>query len=287
MSLLVRTADTIYAFRFLRLLTTPWKNMTAYRLGIIDADGKAIKKSKDLTTDEERSAYNLFHRLVFNIKRLLNKLPLGKTTIASYVAAFYLLKEETGMSDSQIRHVLKETHNIDLKEVLTEETAMPITVANSYMLTVGTVSTRGILIPAGEHIFVTQRLGKMFGVYIYRGRHTKSDSVVIVPACCLNDILKEEVATNSITNAGVDMAPTAGKLETDMVLKRKELEITTEEFSKIGKGKLTMKICKDCLSPENYQTVTDVVQADGTIVLRDNGSGLSKVIRTTKVFGTK
>ena len=284
MSLLVRTADTIYAFRFLRLLTTPWKNMTAYRLGIIDANGKAIKKSKDLTTDEERSAYNLFHRLVFNIKRLLNKLPLGKTTIASYVAAFYLLKEETGMSDSQIRHVLKETHNIDLKEVLTEGTSTPIVVANSYMLTVGTVSTRGILIPAGEHIFVTQRLGKMFGIYIYRGRHTKSDSVVIVPATCLNDILTEEVAANSITNAGVDMAPNAGKPETDKVLKRKELEITTEEFEKIGKGKLTMKACKCCLSPENYQAVTDAVQADGTIVLRDNGSGLSKVIRTARVF---
>ena len=286
MSLLVRTADTIYAFRFLRLLTTPWKKMTAYRLGIIDENGKALKKAKNLETDEERSAYNLFHRLVFNVKRLLNKLPLGKTTLASYVAALWLLKEETGMSDNHISQVIKETHKIDLMLVLSEGVAKPIVVGNSYRLTMGTVSTKGLLVPAGENVLLTQRLGKMFGIYIYRGRHTKSDSVVIIPATCLHEILTEEVAANSIANAGVDMAPTAGKLNTDVVLKRKELEVTKEEFEKLGKGKLTMAKCKECLCPEAYQAVCDAVQADGTIVLRDNGSGLSKVIRTAKVFGT-
>ena len=79
MGLFTRAADTFYAFRFLRLLTTPWTKMGAYKLGLIDAQGVVLRKPE---SSEERSKYNVFHKLVFNVKRLLNKLPFGKTTIA-------------------------------------------------------------------------------------------------------------------------------------------------------------------------------------------------------------
>ena len=77
--LISRTADLFYAFRFLKLLTTSWNKMSAFELGIIDDSGKVIKKPK---TNEEKSAYTIFHRLVFNIKRLMSKLPFGKTKLA-------------------------------------------------------------------------------------------------------------------------------------------------------------------------------------------------------------
>ena len=39
-------ADTIYTYRFLKLLVTPFRKTEAYNLGIIDETGKRIKDKK-------------------------------------------------------------------------------------------------------------------------------------------------------------------------------------------------------------------------------------------------
>ena len=49
----------------------------------------------------EKSSLTLLHRLVFNLKRLIEKVPLGKTQFASYVVALALLKEHCELSDEQ------------------------------------------------------------------------------------------------------------------------------------------------------------------------------------------
>lgn len=85
--------DAFITFRFLKLLTTPFNKTEAYKLGIIDERGKVLKKYKTLERQEERKAYTILHRLVFNIKKLLEKLPGGRSRIASYAAALFLIKE--------------------------------------------------------------------------------------------------------------------------------------------------------------------------------------------------
>ena len=100
-----RTADLFYAFRFLKLLVTPWNKMEAFELELIDDNGKVIKKP---ATNEEKSAYTVFHRLVFNIKRLMSKLPFGKTKLASYATALFLIKEHTGIPESKLRSIMEE-----------------------------------------------------------------------------------------------------------------------------------------------------------------------------------
>lgn len=120
MGLISRTGDLFYAFRFLRTLTTAWDKMPAYELGIIDENGKVLRKARELTTPEEKSAYTVFHRLVFNIKRLLNKLPFGKSKLASYAAALFLIKENTGLTEEEIRKVMSEV--LDDMEELEEAT---------------------------------------------------------------------------------------------------------------------------------------------------------------------
>ena len=120
MSILSRAADLGYAFRFLKLLTTPWNKLKAYELGIVDEKGKNLKKAKELKTKEEKSAYTIFHRLVFNIKRLLNKIPGGKSTLASYAAALYLIKEHTGMSEDKIEEIITKVLDDNLETDLTE-----------------------------------------------------------------------------------------------------------------------------------------------------------------------
>jgi hypothetical protein len=87
--------DTIYTYRFLKLLVTPFNKTKAYEFGIVDENGK--RTDKDITTSSERDAFNLFHRLAFNMKRLLGAFPGGKSRIASYVAALALLRESYGV----------------------------------------------------------------------------------------------------------------------------------------------------------------------------------------------
>jgi hypothetical protein len=122
MGLISRTADLYYTYRFLKLLVTKWEDTDAFKLGIIDKDGNILKRASQLNTGEEKSAYTTFHRLVFNIKRLLQKLPAGRTRIASYLAALYLIKEHTGMSDDGIREVMENIDGVQVSTVITENT---------------------------------------------------------------------------------------------------------------------------------------------------------------------
>ena len=85
--------DAFITFRFLKLLVTPFDKTEAFKFGIIDKNGKVLRKYKTLERIDERKAYTILHRLVFNIKRLLEKLPGGKSRLASYAAALFLIKE--------------------------------------------------------------------------------------------------------------------------------------------------------------------------------------------------
>ena len=111
---LLRAGDFFYSLRFLRLLTTPWNKTNAYKEGIIDDKGKLIKKPQ---TSKEKSVYNTFHKLVYNLKRLLNKVPFGKSTIASYAAALFLIKENSNMSDIALSKLLAQATDIDIKKI--------------------------------------------------------------------------------------------------------------------------------------------------------------------------
>lgn len=117
MGIISRAADTYYTYRFLKTLVTPWNKMKAFELGLVDENGKRLRSPE---TPEEKSEYTLFHRLVFNLKRILNKLPFGKSRLASYAAALFLLKENTGMSDEQIKRALDEA-GYDFDTFLPEE----------------------------------------------------------------------------------------------------------------------------------------------------------------------
>lgn len=105
MSLASRAGDLFYTFRFIKMLTTPFEETEAFKLGIIDKEGKRIK-SKNVSSSEEKSAYTTFHKLCFNLKKLLGKVPGGSSRLASYAAALFLLREKTQISDSSIEKIL-------------------------------------------------------------------------------------------------------------------------------------------------------------------------------------
>ena len=114
--------ELFITYKFIRLLVTPWKKTEAFDEGVIDANGKLLVKVTN-QTNVQKKTYTLFHRLVFNIKRILEKIPFGKSRIASYAAALFLLKEETGMEEEDILKVLEDLGydtSLDLNEEVKE-----------------------------------------------------------------------------------------------------------------------------------------------------------------------
>lgn len=86
--------DNYYALRFVWLLTRRWEDTDAFKLGLIDGQGNVI--SSGPRTAQQKAALTKFHVLVFNLKKLLEKIPLGKTTVARYATALRLFKEHLG-----------------------------------------------------------------------------------------------------------------------------------------------------------------------------------------------
>lgn len=124
MSIIKRAGDLVYTFRFLRLLTTPFEETEAYKRGIINADGKRDRNfNMDSMENREsyKNYYTPFHRLVFNIKRLMGVAPGGSSRLASYAAALYLIKEQYGVSEKQILEGLKQI-GVNPEDLLAENT---------------------------------------------------------------------------------------------------------------------------------------------------------------------
>ena len=89
-----RAIDLLITYRVIKMLVTPWKQHDAYKLGIIDDNGKVLRKAKTLKSAKEKDSYTILHRFVFNLKRLLGLLPGGKSKFASYATALALLLKE-------------------------------------------------------------------------------------------------------------------------------------------------------------------------------------------------
>jgi len=106
--------DNIIAFRILSKLVTPFDQTDAFKLGVIDKDGTILVKIKDQTS-EQKEAYDMLDRLVFSLKRLLGVLPGGKSKIASFAAAYYLVKEayekKIQIDESRVREIFSLVDN--------------------------------------------------------------------------------------------------------------------------------------------------------------------------------
>jgi len=87
-----RIVDNLLAYKVLSMLVTNFEDTKAFKLNIIDKNGKNLKKVSALKTSEEKDAYTYLHRLVFNMKKIINKIG-GENKLKSLVAALWLVKE--------------------------------------------------------------------------------------------------------------------------------------------------------------------------------------------------
>jgi hypothetical protein len=120
-----KVVDNLVAYRVLSMLVKPFVETDAYRLGIIDNKGKNLIKSSDFKTEAQREAYTYLHRLVFNMKKIINKLPGGESKLKSVVSAFFLVKEYYE-SNSRSTSLMEERFRalMEFDGILAEETIL-------------------------------------------------------------------------------------------------------------------------------------------------------------------
>lgn len=114
-----RFVDSVIAYRILRMLTTPFKETDAFRLGIIDENGKELKKMRDLNSADEKDAYSILHRMIFRIKRIIEKVPVENKKLATFAAALALIKEHADAKSEPVdleAQYLEKLQYADLNE---------------------------------------------------------------------------------------------------------------------------------------------------------------------------
>jgi len=147
--------DLFVSYRFLKLLTTEFNKTDAYKLGIIDDKGNRIRNQKsakpavELSTSQQKNAYTILHKLVFNIKKLFNKVPGLRTKVGTYAAALFLLKDtfkesvaDPDFFEKELVKYLKE-NNIEFDNTISEE-----------------VVGFGEILPKGNYVLVNDILNK-------------------------------------------------------------------------------------------------------------------------------
>jgi hypothetical protein len=116
-------------------LVTPFEKTQAYKLGIIDKDGKRKTEQTvargvrptNLNTAEKKNAYTVLHKLVFNIKKIFGKVPGLRTKLGTYAAALFLLKdtfkehvEDPDVFEKEFMKYLKE-EGYEIDNTISEE----------------------------------------------------------------------------------------------------------------------------------------------------------------------
>jgi hypothetical protein len=100
-----------------------------------------------LITDTEQSAYTILHKLVFNIKKIFQKVPGLRTKLGTYAAALFLLKDtfkesvdDPDMFEKEFMKYLKE-EGYEIDNTISEE-----------------VIGFGEVLPKGEYVLVNDIL---------------------------------------------------------------------------------------------------------------------------------
>ena len=197
MGILKSAADVVYTIRFLKLLVTKFEDTGAFKAGIIDAEGNKVS-GYDMGDMQKREAYRThytsFHRLVFNLKKLMAKVPGGSSVIARYGAALALIKEHGDLSDSQLQKIHEST-GVDIMDVLLEDSKW-------YVLENGCIG-QGVyrmrndsmtdsadeLVRKGDQVRVAEEnlCHDVLGISIFEGTHLRTGRRILFSA---NEIMK-------------------------------------------------------------------------------------------------
>lgn len=178
----MNVVDTVIVFRILKMMTRKWSEMDAYKFGLIDDNGKRIKTKKPKTS-EEKNSFTLLHRLVFNLKRVLELLPFGRTRLASYAASLALLKEHFEIDGKYLEEsfytYLKENNLvIDLLEG--HDNMNNLQKGKEYELRQSVWNEENNIGHRGDYVQVLGKTDTVMGVDIYRVYNRSQDQSMLI-----------------------------------------------------------------------------------------------------------
>lgn len=193
MGILKSAADLVYTIRFLKLLVTPFEETPAFKAGIVDENGKR-RKDFELNTMDNREAYRThytaFHRLVYNLKKIMAKAPGGQSIVARYGAALALIKEHGELSDKQVEKIHAET-GIDVMDFLLESQSTWYLMENGnlgpgvYRMQHETLTDQAEeIVRKDDQIRVVEdnHIDDILGIAIYEGVHIRTGRRVLFSA---------------------------------------------------------------------------------------------------------
>ena len=189
--------DLLISYKFIQMLSTPWKQMPAYKLGIIDETGRILRPRATLVTPEEKRAYpSTFYTLVWNIKKLIefnSPCLLGKginMVNRPEVAIRTLLLKEWARAEGSDGTVVEDLvmeelgrRGYDPRALLEQSHAVPIE-PGTYLIRGRRITLESQLLPTDE----------FFGFPIYR-----VDGMPFT----LDEVVREDAPANAVGHGNI------------------------------------------------------------------------------------
>ena len=118
--------DTVLTYQFIKKLTTPFNQLPAYRLHLIDEKGNFLK-ARNQFTNQEKNACGLFDVMIINLKKLIARIPGGGSRLGTVAATLILLNAKPireSIEDMDLEEEFNRYYNLVKK--MDEEGEVPV-----------------------------------------------------------------------------------------------------------------------------------------------------------------
>ena len=176
-----RVIDAVIAYRVLKLLVTPFNKTKAFQLGIIDDKGKVLIKSRNIENAEQRNAYTLLIRFVFNLKKLLAKVGIRGPVGSAAAAALAFFKEQHGENLEVEKVVYSHLKEQGFEFQLDENYGEPLT-EGTYKVKHDIYNSEGeVVININESVEFTETTDTIMGydVFKYNGVYLTTEDLYV------------------------------------------------------------------------------------------------------------
>ena len=124
--------DTVLTYQFIKKLTTPFNQLPAYKMHLIDDKGNFLK-ARTQFTPQEKNACGLFDVMIINLKKLIARIPGGGSRLGTVAATLILLNAKPireSIEDMDLEEEFNRYYNLVKK--MDEEGEVPVnSVANA------------------------------------------------------------------------------------------------------------------------------------------------------------
>ena len=147
--------DKLIQYRLFEIVTTPWKDQKAFKMGIIDENGSIIISRRLLTTEEKIAYPSKFYAYAWELKQILEN-KLTPTCVGRALTKLFDIREKVTAEDMFSPRKIDETgtelfkhYGVNLQPMLEENyDALPL--EGNYELHGETIMLEQALMPVGD-----------------------------------------------------------------------------------------------------------------------------------------